>query len=194
MARASVKKNHLAKRLFERAVELDSSVYSSHHYAWWLVVHPDKTFRNANRALELMNTVMEDDEESSRAPTLNTMAAVYAEKGDFSAAVRFQKQALAALKEEGKQHPHFNTWKPWFERRLKDYQSNRAWYYKDKYAAFSGKGESTDNNEDRVSRLAIPADSLSGGQYNWPGHSYGRHHEDTHLLLTEHPAILRDRF
>lgn len=64
----------LAKLLFQRAIEYDDEVYSSHYYAWWLAVHPDKEFRDGTLALALMDEVMQDEEESVRAVTLDTMA------------------------------------------------------------------------------------------------------------------------
>ncbi len=134
-----VEKNlKISKLLFERAIEHDKYVYTSHHYAWWLAIHPDEAFRDGKRALTLMNIVLEDEDESERASTLDSMAAVLAENGDFSKAIDYQKKAIEQLKKDSKDYPDFEIWESWLECRLTSYQNNTAWHLKENQTPFVG--------------------------------------------------------
>ena len=132
----------ISKALFERSVDYDSEVYSAHHYSWFLAVHPDAEFRDGARALELIQEVMEDDEESKQATTLDTLAAVLAENGRFDEAVETQKNAIDRLIEDSKDYPKFLVWKSWLECRLKTYEKNLPWHYESNQTPFVGSAGS----------------------------------------------------
>lgn len=117
----------VSKQLYERAIEYDDRVYSSHHYAWWLAVYPDARFRNGARAQSLMEAVMKNRDEKDRAVTLDTLAAVYAENGLFEDAERTQARAIDKLGQEIENYPDFEKWHEAFQCRLKYYQAGRPW-------------------------------------------------------------------
>jgi TPR repeat protein len=128
----------ISKLLFQRAIDHDRYVYSAHHYAWWLVTHPDEEFRDGALASELIKDVMEDDEEAERSSTLDTLAAIYAENGQFNEAVKIQKEAIEKLTKESKEHPQFIVWESWLSCRLKTYEQAQPWHYKSGQMPFSG--------------------------------------------------------
>jgi len=132
----------ISKLLFDRAVEYDEYVYSSHHYAWWLAVHPSEDFRDGPKALTLMKEVMNDEDESGRATTLDTMAAVWAENGVFDKAIDTQKKAIVQLKNDSQDYPDFKVWENWFECRLGSYEQKTAWHYEMNQTPFAGSSDS----------------------------------------------------
>lgn len=138
-----VKANYdIAHGLFERAVEDDNDVGSAHIYAWYLAVHPDPRFRNGKKAMTLMQSVMDDADEAKRSGTLDTLAAVYAENGDFTQAVSTQKKALSKLKQDTRHYPMFACWRPAFEARLDSYEQGKAWHLTRQDHVFSYAGNS----------------------------------------------------
>jgi TPR repeat protein len=120
----------ISKLLFERAVEYDHHVYAAHHYAWWLATHPDENFRDGVLASELIKKVLEDDEEAERASTLDTLAAIHAENGEFNEAIKIQNKAIETLAVDSKEYPQFLVWNSWLECRLKTYEQKKPWHYK----------------------------------------------------------------
>ncbi len=132
----------ISKLLFERAVEHDEYVYSSHHYAWWLAVHSNEKFRDGPKALTLMEEVMSDEDESGRATTLDTMAAVWAENGVFDKAIDTQKKAIVQLQKDSQDYPDFKVWESWFECRLDSYKQKTAWHYEMNQTPFVGSSDS----------------------------------------------------
>lgn len=136
------KDTQIAKLLFARALDNDSEVYSAHSYAWFLAVHPDESFRDGPLALELMKDVMEDEEEAERASTMDTMAAVLAENGQFERAVQTQRQAIERLIEDSEDYPRFTIWKSEFQCRLNSYKQRLAWHFQSDEVPFGIVSES----------------------------------------------------
>jgi TPR repeat protein len=128
----------ISKLLFERALEHDRYVYSAHHYAWFLATHPDESFRDGYLASKLIKRVLENDEEAERAATLDTLAAIHAENGEFEAAISVQKKAIDTLAEESKEYPQFLVWNSWLQCRLKKYELNQPWHYQSGQMPFIG--------------------------------------------------------
>ncbi|ARU56419.1 tetratricopeptide TPR_2 repeat protein-like protein [Oleiphilus messinensis] len=132
------KNTKIAKLLFERAVDHDRYVYSAHYYAWMLAVHPDQEFRDGVRALTLIQEVLDDDEEADKATTLDTLAAIHAENGNFELAVQTQKKAIENLINESKEYPQFLVWESWLQCRLKSYEQKVPYHYASDAMPFKG--------------------------------------------------------
>jgi len=126
----------ISKLLLERAQKYDSAVHSSHHYAWWLAVHPDAEYRNGKLALALMERVMADQHEAKRAKTLDSLAAAYAANGMFEKAAATQEKALDQLLKESLDYPNFEKWRMPFECRLTAYRHGQAWHHTTAYMPF----------------------------------------------------------
>jgi tetratricopeptide (TPR) repeat protein len=87
--------------------------------AWVLATSPDDRLRDGKRAIELARQGC-DLTEYKQAHIVSTLAAAYAEAGDFDAAVKWSKQAVElgpeALKEQlGKELESYQAKKPWRE-------------------------------------------------------------------------------
>jgi tetratricopeptide (TPR) repeat protein len=61
---------------------------------------PKKELRNGPKAIELAERALEI---SKRSIFMDTLAAAYAETGNFKMAVKFQRKAITILKNEGKE-------------------------------------------------------------------------------------------
>jgi tetratricopeptide (TPR) repeat protein len=93
-ARISIGDHEGAVADLERARTLrpeDSGVLNN--LAWLLATSPEQTIRDGGRAIELATQACEKTE-WSEAHIISTLAAGYAEKGDFEAARRFSRQAV----------------------------------------------------------------------------------------------------
>ena len=78
------------------------SIMYANNYAWFLSTCPDESFRNGDLAVKVFSP-LKGQFEKTDSNALGTLAACYAEKGDFETAVRLSKAALlmpsdAALK------------------------------------------------------------------------------------------------
>lgn len=83
-----------AARLYERALELaPGATEPTVSYCFFLAACPDARFRDGQRALALMSRVRPKSQSNWR--TCSTMAAVYAELGDFTKAQEWQQRALS---------------------------------------------------------------------------------------------------
>jgi len=90
-----------AIRCYERAVELKPDYPEAlNNLAWLLASHPDATFRDGARAVELARRACELTE--NKAPILiGTLAAAYAEAGRFEEAVRSGELAIQVAEAAG---------------------------------------------------------------------------------------------
>lgn len=92
---------NLALADFEKAIAMDpksSSVYQA--MAWFHATCPEKDFRDGTAALRFAEKSMEIEKKRFTPRLYDTLAAAYAELGQFKNAIKAQKQAIALLKEE----------------------------------------------------------------------------------------------
>ena len=86
--------------------------------AWILSTSADPNIRNGNEAVQWAQKAI-DNEGNSSVDILDTLAAAYAEKGDFLMAVTTQQNAIAKVKDENKSAI--------FKTHLDAYKANKAW-------------------------------------------------------------------
>jgi tetratricopeptide (TPR) repeat protein len=84
---------------FRKAIELDPELSGpANNLAWNLATHPDKTRRDGEEALRLAERACELTG-YMQPDCLDTLAAAHAETGDFAAAERFAREALAVVRD-----------------------------------------------------------------------------------------------
>ena len=82
-----------AKKDFEKAIEYAPRLTDAvNGYAWFLATCPSDDYRNGDQAIELANTACELSRWKDWSH-LDTLAAAYAEKGDYEKAVEMAKRA-----------------------------------------------------------------------------------------------------
>lgn len=79
--------------LYQAAIQGDSSPNAFNDFAWFLATCPDAAQRNGKKAVEYATKACEQTQWGSR-NFVGTLAAAYAEIGDFDKAVNYQKQAI----------------------------------------------------------------------------------------------------
>jgi tetratricopeptide (TPR) repeat protein len=120
----SVGKHAEAIADFEKALPLaqDNATFLN-NFAWVLCTSPDDHLRDGKRALELAQKACELLEFKA-AFALSTLAAAYAELGDFQKAIEWAEKAVAAAEGEEKEHiqkelESYRQGKPFRERQEK---------------------------------------------------------------------------
>lgn len=104
---------------YEAARTLDPQSSSSHNLlAWLLAVCPDENIRDGARAVELADRAARISKWKD-AGVLGTLAAAYAEVGDFEKAVKWQEKSI-----ELRTHDKDN---PGHQARLTSYQAGKPW-------------------------------------------------------------------
>jgi len=119
-ARLSLGQHKDALRDFEEARKLnpkDPGILNN--LAWVLATSPTDELRDGTRAVELATAACEATE-YAQAHILSTLAAAYAETGDFKSAVKWSEKALEAGDEDQREHlqkelESFRNKKPWRE-------------------------------------------------------------------------------
>ena len=102
LAQLNSRKLSEAIESFQKALEADPNWLSAaNNLAWLWATHPDEPFRRGAQAVELAQQNLERLPE--RPDFLDTLAAAYAETGDFSQAIEFAESALERAKALGQE-------------------------------------------------------------------------------------------
>jgi hypothetical protein len=72
---------------------------SSNNAAWMFATCPDAKYRDGKRALALSLAAVQ--KQSGRADFVGTLAAAYAEVGDFSRAIKYQEESIRLMQQKG---------------------------------------------------------------------------------------------
>lgn len=100
---------------------LNSIAHSMNVLAWLLATSQTSELRNSTKAIEYATKACELTDWKNFA-YVDTLAAAYAEAGDFKSAVKWQKEAINLLTEKEPAE-----WRTGFEARLKLYQSGKPY-------------------------------------------------------------------
>jgi tetratricopeptide (TPR) repeat protein len=98
-----------------------STLYLINQLAWWQATCPAAEVRNGAEAVKNATRVCELTE-WKKAQYVDTLAAAYAETGDFDSAVKWQKKAISLLTKEDPAE-----WPAEFDGRLKLYESGKPY-------------------------------------------------------------------
>jgi len=118
-------KHAQAREDFEKAAQFDTegrhAFYTHNGLAWMLATCPISQYRDGTRAVEIANAACEMTDWQD-GPILDTLAAAYAEVGDFASAVKWQEKAIELSEDR---------WLDQMRMRLRLYQAHRP--YRDQY-------------------------------------------------------------
>lgn len=115
----SHKKNYeKARDDFEKAWQQDPSALECNSLAWFLATCPEPKFRKGERAVKLAREACKLSDEKDSA-FLDTLAAAYAETGDFESAIEWQEKAIKAAPKK---------LKAGYTERLERYKSNKPYH------------------------------------------------------------------
>ena len=126
---------HLADRLYEKKDYASSIIYYEkaielnpknpevyNNYSWLLSTCPDGKFRNGDKAVNL--ALKANELKGGEVIFLDTLAAAYAEKGNFEKAVQIEKKAISLLKDDNK---NLRQLKDELKLKLKSFKSGKPW-------------------------------------------------------------------
>jgi len=106
-----------ALKWYAKAAETGDG-YAQNGLAWVLSTSSDSSIRNGNEAVSwALKALQKLGEQDSN--VMDTLAAAYAEKGDFAAAVSTQEKAILLLKDTTRNND--------FQVHLKSYQAKKPW-------------------------------------------------------------------
>lgn len=100
----------------------DFRLQAQSNLAWVLATCPQDSARNGQRALQIIQSLI-DNKHGKNPSLLDTLAAALAETGQFDQAVTTQQQAIALLE----QQPSPTQQRKRFNARLQSYQNNKPW-------------------------------------------------------------------
>ncbi len=146
----SIGEHKKAARDLEAALKLhpdDSGVLNN--LAWLFATSPDNDLRDATQAIELATKACEETEWKA-AHIISTLAAGYAESGDFKKACEFSKKALAADAGNGGIDEQL-------KKELSSYKEEKPWREKQSMAEaeLSDDETATDDSEESSSKRKI---------------------------------------
>jgi tetratricopeptide (TPR) repeat protein len=101
--------------------------FAQNSRAWLRATCADASFRNGKQAVADANTAC-NSTSWSEAAYIDTLAAAYAEVGDFDAAIRFEQQAIKGVREETWAIKDPERRRAAYERQLTRYQRRLAVY------------------------------------------------------------------
>jgi tetratricopeptide (TPR) repeat protein len=91
-------------------------------YAWELASSPDARLRDGAKAIEVARRAIESGAKEADPNHLDTLAAAYAEAGDFASAVREQRRAVEILERSGASESDLST----YLRSLREFEAKIA--------------------------------------------------------------------
>ncbi|MGV3757221.1 MAG: tetratricopeptide repeat protein, partial [Verrucomicrobiota bacterium] len=124
LGRVLVKQGQVAEgyhHLLQAAQLAPTSPVASLHLAWLLATHPDARYRRGTEAVRLATQALQLTG-GNDAPTLDALAAAYAETGQFELAIKTAKQA-SLLAQSADAAPMVEA----LDLRLKQYEKGQAW-------------------------------------------------------------------
>lgn len=145
--------HHAALSDFERAIQVESDDPELlNNFAWLLATSPDDDVRDGKRAIELARQASEATE-YKKPHVLSTLAAAYAETGDFASAREWSQKAVAMNDpvhgdQLAKELKSYEEEKPWRERQTVDAAEN------DETAEASQEAEETAQDPEPATPIA----------------------------------------
>jgi tetratricopeptide (TPR) repeat protein len=105
-----------------KTIEIDPGYANAYNRkAWILATCPQAGFRNGDQAIELAQKAVALDRDETT--FLDTLAAAYAEAGQFDKAITTQREVIAKLKKDGMEKKLIIE----LTEHLKSYESNKPW-------------------------------------------------------------------
>lgn len=106
------------------SIEQSASIYpqAQANLAWLLATCPQTEYRDGKKALSISQNLLQQDKDKN-ANLLDTLAAAYAETGQFQQAREIQQQAIDLLSHDRADSTRLDR----FNQRLEFYQANKPW-------------------------------------------------------------------
>lgn len=105
---------------YSKSVEILAAPSNLSAMAWFLATCPDSKYRDGKKAIEYAKKAIEE-EKDERQDYFNTLAAAYAEEGNFQEAIKAQEKAISLLKE------YEEETRAEYEKRLSSYKAEKPW-------------------------------------------------------------------
>lgn len=131
----------VSARLYERAMEYDSTDYSLISYSWWLSAHPAVEYRRPQYAVQLMEEIVPDYQDEgvrNRSYVFDGYAGALAANGRYGDAIINQQKAIEYLNQERADYPDFAERLSWYECRLQNYKKNKPWHMTENQTPYVG--------------------------------------------------------